>query len=69
VGIAGVVNGVSSVDGAFVNAERLAIVVGDGQPPHPGLEQTLENLWQLRSVVLDARFLQLSVHRCLRLQC
>jgi high affinity Mn2+ porin len=42
VGIAGVVNGITSVHEAFLNAGGLGILVGDGQLPHPGLEQIIE---------------------------
>ncbi len=42
VGIAGVVNGISSVHEAFLNAGGLGILVGDGQLPNPGLEQIIE---------------------------
>src|ERR1700731_305673 len=41
-GIAGVVNGITSVHQAFLNAGGTGILVGDGQLPHPGLEQILE---------------------------
>jgi high affinity Mn2+ porin len=42
VGIAGVVNGISGVHQAFLNAGGLGILIGDGQLPHPGLEQIIE---------------------------
>jgi high affinity Mn2+ porin len=42
IGIAGVVNGISNVHEAFLNAGGLGIVVGDGQLPHPGLEHIFE---------------------------
>jgi high affinity Mn2+ porin len=42
IGIAGVVNGISSVHEAFLNAGGLGILVGDGQLPNPGLEQIIE---------------------------
>jgi len=42
VGIAGVVNGISDVHQAFLNAGGLGILIGDGQLPHPGPEQILE---------------------------
>ena len=35
VGIAGVVNGISSAHVAYLNAGGLGIVIGDGQLPHP----------------------------------
>ena len=37
-GIAGVVNGISGVHQAFLNAGGLGILVGDGKLPHPGDE-------------------------------
>ena len=42
VGIAGVVNGISGVHEAFLNAGGLGILAGDGQLPNPGLEQIIE---------------------------
>jgi high affinity Mn2+ porin len=42
IGIAGVVNGISNVHVAFLNAGGLGILVGDGQLPNPGLEQIME---------------------------
>ena len=42
VGIAGVINGISSAHIAYLNAGGLGIVIGDGQLPHPGLEQIIE---------------------------
>jgi high affinity Mn2+ porin len=42
IGIAGVVNGISGVHQAFLNAGGLGILVGDGQLPSPGLEQIIE---------------------------
>ena len=44
-GIAGVVNGISSVHEAFLNAGGLGVVIGDGQLPHPGLEQIIETYY------------------------
>jgi high affinity Mn2+ porin len=44
-GIAGVVNGISNVHQAFLNAGGLGILVGDGQLPHPGNEQILETFY------------------------
>ena len=41
-GIAGVINNVSGVHQAFLNAGGLGILVGDGQLPHPGLEEIIE---------------------------
>ncbi|MGP0056700.1 MAG: carbohydrate porin [Steroidobacteraceae bacterium] len=42
IGIAGVVNGISGVHAAFLNAGGLGIPVGDGMLPHPGPEQIIE---------------------------
>jgi high affinity Mn2+ porin len=44
-GIAGVVNGISNVHQAFLNAGGLGILVGDGQLPHPGNERILETYY------------------------
>jgi high affinity Mn2+ porin len=44
-GIAGVVNGISGVHQAFLNAGGIGILVGDGQLPNPGLEQILETYY------------------------
>jgi high affinity Mn2+ porin len=41
-GLAGVVNGISAAHEAFLNDGGLGILVGDGQLPHPGLEQIVE---------------------------
>ena len=45
VGIAGVVNGITSVHQAFFNAGGLGILIGDGQLPNPGLEQIIETYY------------------------
>jgi high affinity Mn2+ porin len=45
IGIAGVVNGISSAHTAYFNAGGLGIVLGDGQLPHPGLEQIIETYY------------------------
>jgi high affinity Mn2+ porin len=42
VGIAGVINGISSEHIAFLNAGGLGILIGDGALLNPGLEQILE---------------------------
>jgi high affinity Mn2+ porin len=42
VGLAGIVNNISGVHQAFLNAGGLGILVGDGQLPHPGLEKIIE---------------------------
>jgi len=45
VGIAGVVNGISGVHEAFLNAGGLGILVGDGALPHPGTEGIIESYY------------------------
>ena len=45
VGIAGIVNGISPVHQAFFNDGGLGILIGDGQLPHPGLEQIIETYY------------------------
>jgi high affinity Mn2+ porin len=45
IGVAGVVNGIAGVHEAFLNAGGLGILVGDGQLPHPGLEQIMETYY------------------------
>jgi high affinity Mn2+ porin len=56
-GIAGVVNGISNVHQAFLNAGGLGILVGDGQLPHPGNEAILETYysfpWFAAKLTLD----------------
>ena len=42
VGLAGVINGITGVHQAFLNDGGLGILIGDGQLPHPGLEQIIE---------------------------
>jgi len=44
-GIAGVVNEITGVHQAFLDAGGLGILVGDGQLPHPGPEQILETYY------------------------
>jgi high affinity Mn2+ porin len=46
-GFAGVVNGISGVHEAFLNAGGLGILVGDGQLPQPGTEQIIETYYSL----------------------
>jgi high affinity Mn2+ porin len=45
IGIAGVVNGISSEHRAFLNAGGLGILIGDGMLPHYGLEQIIETYY------------------------
>jgi high affinity Mn2+ porin len=47
VGIAGVVNAITSIHAAYLNAGGLGILVGDGQLLHPGYEQILEAYYSL----------------------
>ena len=54
VGLAGIVNGISSVHEAFLNDGGLGILVGDGQLPHPGSRADHRDLLQLRPDSLDA---------------
>jgi high affinity Mn2+ porin len=46
-GLAGVVNDISREHIAYLNAGGLGILVGDGQLPHPGLEQIVEAYYRL----------------------
>jgi high affinity Mn2+ porin len=41
-GLAGIVNGISAVHQAFLNAGGLGILVGDGRLPNPGSEKIIE---------------------------
>jgi high affinity Mn2+ porin len=45
VGVAGVINGISSEHIAFLNAGGLGILVGDGMLPNPGLEEIFETYY------------------------
>ena len=45
IGVAGVINAITGVHRAFFNAGGLGILVGDGQLPHPGLEQIIETYY------------------------
>jgi high affinity Mn2+ porin len=45
VGLAGIVNGISSIHEAFLNDGGLGILVGDGMLPHPGLEKIMETYY------------------------
>jgi len=47
VGLAGVIDGISGVHQAYLNAGGLGILVGDGMLPHPGLEHIVEAYYQL----------------------
>jgi high affinity Mn2+ porin len=60
-GLAGVVNGISGVHQAFLNAGGLGILVGDGMLPHPGVEQIVETHYMLPvsffKLTLDYQFI------------
>jgi len=60
-GLAGVVNGISAEHEAFFNDGGLGILIGDGQLPHPGLEQIIETYYQFpvwfSRVTLDYQFI------------
>jgi high affinity Mn2+ porin len=43
--LAGIVNGISAAHRAFLNDGGLGILTGDGQLPHPGLEQIIETYY------------------------
>lgn len=47
IGVAGVVNGITAVHEAFLNAGGLGILVGDGMLPNPGPEQIFETYYSL----------------------
>jgi high affinity Mn2+ porin len=46
-GFAGIVNGISGIHEAYLNAGGLGILVGDGQLPHPGTEKIFEAFYSL----------------------
>ena len=56
-GIAGVVNHITDIHQAFLNAGGLGILVGDGQLPNPGSEEILETYysfpWFASKITLD----------------
>jgi high affinity Mn2+ porin len=45
-GFAAIVNAITPVHAEFLNKGGLGILVGDGQLPHPGLEQIIETYYQ-----------------------
>jgi high affinity Mn2+ porin len=62
VGIAGVLNGISSAHAAYFNAGGLGILLGDGQLPNPGLEEIIETYYSYAissstKVSLDYQFI------------
>lgn len=48
IGLAGVINGISSVHRAYLAAGGLGVLVGDGKLPHPGDEKILETYYAWR---------------------
>jgi high affinity Mn2+ porin len=60
-GFAGVINGISPVHQAFLNAGGLGILVGDGMLPHPGNEKIVETFYSFpvfsTKVTLDYQLL------------
>jgi high affinity Mn2+ porin len=63
VGIAGVINGITSVHQRFLDAGGLGILVGDGRLPHPGPEEILEAYYDVAvakalHLALDAQFIR-----------
>ena len=42
---AGIINGITKVHQQFLNNGGLGILAGDGQLPHPGLEQIIETYY------------------------
>ncbi len=61
VGLAGVINGITGVHQAYLNAGGLGILVGDGMLPHPAPEQIIEAYYQLPvsffKLTLDYQFI------------
>ncbi len=61
-GVAGIVNNISTSHQIFLNTGGLGILVGDGQLPHPGLEQILEIYYQFPlyawHVTFDYQFIE-----------
>jgi high affinity Mn2+ porin len=62
IGIAGVLNNISSVHQVFFNAGGLGILIGDGQLPSPGLEEIFETYYsyaftQATKVTFDYQFI------------
>jgi len=45
--VAGVINDISAIHEAYLNAGGLGILVGDGQLPHPGTERIAETYYRL----------------------
>jgi high affinity Mn2+ porin len=60
--IAGVVNRITAIHQAYLDAGGIGILVGDGQLPHPGAEQILEAYYSLAAtgfahITLDYQFI------------
>ena len=59
-GVAGIINNISTSHQTFFNNGGLGIVIGDGQLPHPGLEQIIETYYtfpvHVWHVTLDYQF-------------
>ena len=51
-GVGGIVNDISTSHQIFLNAGGLGILVGDGQLPHPGLEQIIETYYRFAASTL-----------------
>jgi high affinity Mn2+ porin len=47
-GLAGIVNSISAVHAAYLNAGGLGILVGDGRLPNPGSEKIIEALYSFQ---------------------
>ena len=62
IGIAGVINGISSAHIAFLNAGGLGILIGDGQLTQLPDGEDFRGLLQLRAVAIDAVDVRLSIH-------
>ena len=59
--VAGILNNISTSHQTFFNNGGLGIVIGDGQLPHPGIEQILETYYTLPVLWLEGD-IRLSVH-------
>ncbi len=66
VGFAAIANGITPIHAEFLNLGGMGILVGDGQLPHPGLEQIIETYYQFPiyawKVMFDYQFV---VNPCL----
>jgi high affinity Mn2+ porin len=61
VGLAAIANAITPIHAEFLNKGGLGILIGDGQLPHPGLEQILETYYQFPiyawKVMFDYQFI------------